>query len=402
MKKSFLAILLSLNLCFGFAQDHPQLDFVTDLEFLKKTLPEKHTNLFAKITPLQFQNKVDQVAMRSNGMDQDRFIAELFKLAVAIGDEHTFVEVNFSKVLPIEFDFFKEGLFVVGIDSANTTLLNSQLESINGHPATEVIAKFKEVILHENPSFFEARFLYYLNNPVLLKGLDLSTDNGSAEFTFRKADGQLQKINLKAVAGNNTTKLNLLRSGKNLLSQQQKSNYWFTYDEAQQTLYFNYNKCREEENKPFNSFNDELFAAIEQYKPKKLVLDLRYNSGGNSGILAPFIEKIQQSELNKKNRFFVLIGKQTFSSALMNAVKLKRSTKATFIGEATSGNINHYGEVRGFALPKSKIVIAYSTRYWETWKGKKGPLLPDVAINYSNKNYAEGKDEALGYVYGKQ
>jgi C-terminal processing protease CtpA/Prc len=186
-----------------------------------------------------------------------------------------------------------------------------------------------------------------------------------------------------------------------LLSKKKKENYWFNYDPDRKTLYFNYNNCRDEQDNPFANFNSELFTFIASHQPEKIILDLRYNNGGNSGILNPFIEKIKDSYLNRKGKFFVLIGKQTFSSAVMNAVDLKRNSNALFIGEATSGNINHYGEVRGFSLPKSKIVIAYSTRYWETWKGIKGPLKPDIYVKYSIKNYAEGRDEAIMQVYRK-
>ena len=60
--------------------------------------------------------------------------------------------------------------------------------------------------------------------------------------------------------------------------------------------------------------------------------------------------------------------------------ELKKNSNATFIGEETSGSINHYGEVRGFNLPKSDIVIAFSTKYWEVWKGKKRPFNCDIVF----------------------
>ncbi|MDM1294370.1 hypothetical protein ABTW24_09160 [Sphingobacterium thalpophilum] len=81
--------------------------------------------------------------------------------------------------------------------------------------------------------------------------------------------------------------------------------------------------------------------------------------------------------------------------------ELKKNSNATFIGEETSGSINHYGEVRGFNLPKSDIVIAFSTKYWEVWKGKKRPLKPDIKINYTIENYMDGKDEALMRIWSK-
>ncbi|ATP55981.1 hypothetical protein CPT03_05630 [Pedobacter ginsengisoli] len=399
MKKTIIAILFVLISDLSFSQTLSKTDFMEDLEFLKKTLPVKHTNLFAKINSSQFENKVDQVSMRSNGFDQNRFIAELFKLTKSIGDEHTFIEVDFSKVLPIQFELFKEGLFVVGIDSANALALNSKLESINGHPVSEVMARFKEIIQYENPAYFDDRLLQNLNNPVLLNGLELIDSDSIATFTLSNSTGQIQKISLKPVSGKDVTKLNLVRSGGNLLSHKKRSNYWFDYNADKKILYFNYSECREHQQYSFAKFSEELFPIIDEQKPEKIILDLRYNGGGNSAILNPFIENLSASYLNKKGKFYVLIGRHTFSSAVMNAVRIKRNTNAIFIGQPTSGNINGYGEVRGFELPKSKIIVAYSTKYWENWKGKKGPLKPDTSVEYSIKNYVEGKDEALTQVY---
>lgn len=399
MKKSFITVLFALISGACVAQTLSKADFMEDLEFLKKTLPVKHANLFAKIDRSQFENKVDRVSMRSNGFDQNRFIVELFRLTKSIGDEHTFTEVDFTKVLPIQFGLFKEGLFIVGIDSANASVLNSKLESINGHPVSEALARFKEIIQHENPAYFDDRLLQHLSNPVLLNGLELISSDSTATFTLSNNNGQTQNITLKPVDGKHVARLNLARSGGSLLSHKKKSNYWFDHNADKKILYFNYSECREHQQYPFAKFSEELFPFIDEQKPEKIILDLRYNSGGNSAILDPFIQKISASYLNRKGKFFVLIGKRTFSSAVMNAVELKRNLNAIFIGEPTSGNINHYGEVRGFSLPKSKIVIAYSTKYWESWKGKKGALKPDINVQYSIKNYVEGKDEALMQVY---
>ncbi|WAC40145.1 S41 family peptidase [Pedobacter sp. SL55] len=127
------------------------------------------------------------------------------------------------------------------------------------------------------------------------------------------------------------------------------------------------------------------------------MVDLRENNGGNSGVLRPFIDSIKNSYLNKNGKLFVLIGKKTFSYALMNAVTLKRNTSAILVGEPTSGNINHFGEVRGFSLPRTGIVIGYSTKYWENWKGKIGPLIPYKKVIYSINDFK--KKYRSSYIY---
>jgi len=183
-----------------------------------------------------------------------------------------------------------------------------------------------------------------------------------------------------------------------LLRYRNNDKYWYEIIDDGNIIYFNYQDCSERDNKPFTVFNDELFRDIDKHQPEKIILDLRNNSGGNSAILKPFLDKLSENYMNKKGFLYVLIGKKTFSSALMNAVDLKRNFNSILVGEPTSGNVNHYGETRGFRLQNSKITVGYSTKYWENWKGYSGPLLPDIKIKYSIKNFKKNIDEAIEYV----
>ncbi|WP_316802812.1 S41 family peptidase [Pedobacter nototheniae] len=399
MKKCILFIFLLFFISPAFSQTPSASDFLSDLEYLKDTLPQKHKNLFLKINKSDFENKINNIKLQVNELNYETFTAELFKLIVSIGDEHTRIEPPYTKILPVQFDIFKKGIYVVGIDSAHANQLTFELTRINGQPIKSIIGRFKQVIQSENKSYFEVWLLNFLNNPAFLKGLGILNSNEEAQYTFKNANGKETEVILKSVLKTNNKKIELANASNTTYSMGNQDNYWFKYNKAKGTLYFNYSRCQEDKNNPFSKFNESLFKEIETNHPNKIVLDLRTNSGGNSGVLSPFIDTIKTSYLNKKGKLFVLIGKRTFSSALMNAIELKRNTNAELIGESTSGNINHYGEVRGFTLPKTKIVVGYSTKYWENWKGKKGPLLPDVKINYLIENFIQGKDEAMEYVY---
>ncbi len=399
MNKLLFTILFVLVSTLGFSQTLTKADFLEDLDFLKRTLPAKHTNLFAKTTKASFEKLVDDIASKADSLNYETFTVALFKLMVSIKDEHTFVEAKFNRILPIQLDMFNDEVYITAIDPAFASLLGTKLVAINNHSFKQINALFKEAILSENRSYFNDHLLRFINNPAFLKGLGIIDSDKEAAFTFVDRNNKISKIKLTSSEGNDLKKLNLTAGAVNLLSKKKKGNYWYDYDAAHKILYFNYTTCREDPAHPFDQFNQELFTLINAEHPNKIVLDLRYNNGGNSGILTPFIDQIKNSYLNKKDSFFVLIGKNTFSSAVMNAVELKKNSSATFIGEETSGSINHYGEVRGFNLPKSDIVIAYSTKYWEVWKGKKGPLKPDINIKYTIENYMKGKDEALMSIW---
>ncbi|MFN0257056.1 S41 family peptidase [Pedobacter ureilyticus] len=392
----FFTLLFTQN---SFAQKLNPTDFTQDLEYLKDSLPSNHKNLFAKISREDFVKQINKIETQANDLDYDRFSTELLKLIVAIGDEHTRVWPNYDRFLPIKLSSFKEGYFVTQIDTSLSKLLLTQLVAINNKPITEVVNQFEAVVLSENTSFFDVNLMQVINKPAILKGLGIITNINEVPLTFKTTDGKEETINLKSIGPKNNLKPVKPTQYSTLLSYKQNKNYWFEYNAENETLYFKYAKCQEDTSYPFVKFNSDLFKEIGEKNPKKLIIDLRDNSGGNSAILNPFFEELASSYINKKGKLFVLIGKTTFSSALMNAVRFKRYTKAQLVGQPTSGNINHYGEVRGFDLPKTKISISYSTKYWENWKGKKGPLLPDQNIAYSIESFRNSKDEALTYVY---
>lgn len=401
MKKyfSFLVVLsLFISNCV-FSQQLTRKDLLEDLMFYRDTLPVKHKKLFAKISQAEFEHKVSMIASKVDTLNYETFMIELFKLNVSIGDEHTRIEPPFKLSLPIKFEMFDDGIFVTGIDPQNSAGLLSKLTAINGHPIDEINRMFREVIKDDNKSYFEIYRQQFLNNPTFLKGLRVLDSDKSAVFTLENSRHEILNITLNA-ANKDSVKLALASQYHTLLPYKQgDKDYWYEYDAARKIIYFNFQHCIDDDNQPFPQFASELFSKIESTHPDKIVIDLRFNSGGNSGVLRPFIDSIEHSYLNKKGHFFVLIGKSTFSSALMNAIELKRFSNAILVGQMTSGNINHYGEVRGFRLPNTKIVIGYSTMYWENWKGKKGALMPDKAITYSAIDFMNNKDEALEYVY---
>lgn len=395
----FIACLFILFSSESFSQRLTKKQLLEDLAYYRDTLPVKHKNLFNKISKTEFENKVARVAGKIDTLNYETFMVELFKLNVSIGDEHTRIEPKFKTALPVAFTAFDDGIFVTGIDREQSIALSSKLRAINGHPIDEINRKFKEVIKSDNPSYFETYEQQFLNNPSFLKGLGILNSGENAELTLQNRNSEIRQVTLHAV---DKDSLNLALSaqyGSLLPYKERDRDYWYEYDPARKTIYFNFVHCVEDEHHPFLQFNEELFSKINSLRPEKIIVDLRFNSGGNSGVLSPFIDSIQQSYLNKKGHFYVLIGKQTFSSALMNAIAFKRYTNAILVGQMTSGNINHYGEVRGFRLPNTGIVIGYSTRYWENWKGRKGALLPDKKITYSSVNFINNRDEALEYIY---
>ena len=145
---------------------------------------------------------------------------------------------------------------------------------------------------------------------------------------------------------------------------------------------------------------DQLAAFAQSRLVLRLVVDLRNNGGGNSGLIVPlFMKTSALPEIDTPDRFFVVIGPATFSSAMMNAVSITDQTKATLIGSPTGGKPNHFGNVRTFVLPNSRLTVQYSTAWYTLIPGRDpASLEPDVAVPMTSADYFSGRDPILDRI----
>jgi hypothetical protein len=69
--------------------------------------------------------------------------------------------------------------------------------------------------------------------------------------------------------------------------------------------------------------------------------------------------------------------------------------RAVTVGEETGGRPNHYGEVRFFLLPNSKIPVQYSTKYFSNYPEDLPSLSPDVKVETSFSDLLSCRDPVL-------
>ena len=149
----------------------------------------------------------------------------------------------------------------------------------------------------------------------------------------------------------------------------------------------------------FRKFTKDVFDIIDSKKVKTLVIDLRDNGGGNSMIFNPFLKAVRKRDsINKKENLFVIVGRRTFSSAMLNAMDLKKDTNATLIGESTGGKPNHFGEVKILHLSNTDVDVYYSSNYFKTTDEDTDSLYPDINISLKASSYFNGNDDFLDYI----
>ena len=93
-----------------------------------------------------------------------------------------------------------------------------------------------------------------------------------------------------------------------------------------------------------------------------------------------------------------MVGRGTFSAALMNALQLREQTKAILVGEPTGGKPNAFGEVRFLALPGTDLTVSYSTKYFKLSSLDTESFVPDHIVELSFADYKNGRDPAWEFI----
>lgn len=348
--------------------------WIEDIDYLKETLSIKHTNLFFSISKEEFEKRVLELKAKINQLDYDEMKVEISRLIAMIKDAHTAIAFPVEKYLPLKFYCFADGVYIIRVSKGYEKLLYKKVIAIEDLPIDQVMEDLSKIISHENKYFLKAQVTKYLQAADVLYGLLICDDKNKIKITVENEIIEVTTLKHKEI--------NYIENNKvPLYAEKPSENYWFKYINDDELLYIKYNSCREDnislEDKIGKSIN-----FIEKNNITKIIIDLRNNLGGDSTLLAPLVEYLKKNEnIIKNGDLNVIIGRETFSSGLLNAYELKSECNAILIGEPTGGKPNCYGEILRFNLPNSKFNVSYSTKYFKLMEDDKiDALYPDKIV----------------------
>ena len=369
-----------------------------DLQSLQQQIVARHPNPFTKITRAEFTEAV-RVAGESAAQRTDaQMAAEAARLAALIGDAHTSISLTQASArttfLPIRVRWFSDGLFVTQIAEANARALGKRILRIGNKTAEECFELLRRYVSHENENWARLISANYFISPEILQAAGIIDTVGPVVYGFEDFE-----LTLSPAAVTLINAPYLSRPKCPLYERNTAQPYWYEYLADSRTIYFQYNQCRETPALPFAQFTREMIAFIESNPVDRLVFDFRNNGGGNSAILTPLLQALGASFLSGKflpsKGSYLLIGRQTFSSASLNTADIKAQGATILIGEPTGGGASGFGEVVPFQLPNSQLAGQMSTRLF-TVPGFPGSFIaPDIAVDLTAADFFADNDPVL-------
>jgi tetratricopeptide (TPR) repeat protein len=174
--------------------------------------------------------------------------------------------------------------------------------------------------------------------------------------------------------------------------------YYYEYLPEHKTVYVRHSQIQDDSIQPIPEFYKEVFDFIDDNDVEKLILDVRLNGGGNNYKNKPIVTGvIANKKINQSGKFFVIIGRRTFSACQNLVNELHTYTNAIFVGEPTSENINFYGDNHPVVLPNTKMKALLSFAWWQDkpqWENKPA-LYPQLATGLTFAQYITNQDPAL-------
>jgi hypothetical protein len=390
-----------------------------DLAVLRRELPARHVRLFFKTTPEAFERAVAALEGDLPKLSDADAHFRLAEIVASVGDAHTMVMPNQrwdkDDLLPMRVQWFADGLRVVRISGKFHDLLSKKIVAVNDVPISEVLKRLEKLVPGANEPLLKNHIPSLFPLLPLWQYLQMTTPEGGLKLTVAGRDGAVLTGEIRMGLMYRGTDSSPAKTSPTSF---QADKFFFAapMDEGK-ALYVQYNKCwgREQEAKygrgmeaaralpPLKPFFDKLGDDLERGLYKTLIFDLRWNGGGDSRPGSEFVDRLSKMKaFNQKGRIFVLIGRKTFSSAMLNAVDFKLKTAAVFVGESTGGTVSHYGETQTFTLPHSKLRIQYSTKFFRRLDGEIEPLAPDIEAELTIKQYLGGIDPAIEAVHRYQ
>jgi hypothetical protein len=396
------AALVFLGSCTtGLKVSNPKQD---DITYLYEQLPKLHVDFYHGTSKSELC-KAYRAAMEDAGKMGDLdFYFTLRRLASLAKDSHTSVGLTQELVaqlsaIPAQFSYVEGAWRVSVIERDHAELLGGEVIAINSIPMQEVERLASPLFSHDNQVWLR----YYLSQ-------QLNLTNLYAYLGIATSPSQMVSLTVKQHSTDEEHTLSLTPVSANEYGMLSFATWYQSHPETgasnapyrallleeSNTLFVQYNVCMSYDEYPLDGFIQEILALAESSSFEHVMVDLRYNSGGDSRLLEPLVDGLGAMQDEQGFSIDVLIGEGTFSSALMNAMHFRQRTKARLVGSPTGGSLNHYGETKQVMLPNSKIPVSYSTKHFVMDRNHPpGSLMPDLAIERTVDDILAGRDTVV-------
>jgi tetratricopeptide (TPR) repeat protein len=403
--------------------------WLEDLDYVTTTMLNEHPDINYRITREQFDRTVDRAAQTiKNSQSDEECVVAIRRVVACIRDGHTALGMgNFqgnNRLFPVRLYEFADGIFITGIAEQYAEYVGERVIEIGRVSAVEAFKRAGEIASADNDYSRKNQAPMIVARCLLARGLGIVESADELPLVVETKSGKKAEFVLQAVtltgANNLATGMDIGPVGVPFVSasgtkaevlplylkhQQSNRNYWFEHVKAHKAIYMQYNLILDQADESFTDFYRRMFTYIDDYAGSidKFVLDLRFNNGGNGLTTIPFInEIIKRDNINRLGRFYTIIGRRSFSAAVLLVAEMMIHTNMLMVGEPAGAAENMLSDmVLGGILPNSGAQLFLSSAYINiAWPaGKNYTIPPHYPAPLYSSDFFSGRDPAVDAIF---
>ena len=387
-----------------------------DLRRIAADLPQRHPDLFHRLSRAAWDSAVGAIDSRLPTLTRSEAVVAFMELVALPHDGHTSIHPLFDHGLnlhyyPLDLYRFDDGLFVRAAGPTYARLAGARVRRIGKVGAEEALAAVARTISAENEWWQRAWAPQRLMIVEILEGLGLVGDpeslplvverDGREETVIVRPAGRIEPRGHDPRGAIDMTGWTDMRKSAAIPLWQRGHGvpYRVEYLEAEKLLYVGYRGVVDMGHGESNTaFWRRVFTLADSVPVERFVLDIRENIGGNNFFNRQVVRGlVARPALDRKDRLFVVTGRQTFSAAMNLALDLERWTNATFVGEPTGNATFFFGDHQQLVLPNTGITVSVSSLPWHPYdpRDRRDFLAPAIYAPLASASYRDGRDPAL-------
>ena len=404
-----------------------------NLDEIVREIRASHPDPFTKIGKLAFLREVDKLKSELPSLSEEQRVVRAMQLVALIGDGHTFLEPissHFSSWYPFRIYEFTDGFFITSAHRSVSDLAGAQVLEIAGRPIDEVAAKARDLMSADN-AFQRRERLYAIHNASLMKGIGFAGSKGELQAKFKLKDGRVVKRVLMPSPADDphfkgTEATFEWRFRREMFGMPfAKTEEWisafkdlpasaFQELDAARPLHLRrrgpflsqalpqnssyYIQINQVDDMALLQSTEKALTEVDQLKPRHLIVDLRYNFGGDGSRVAEIIQEfVKRRDRKSWQNLYVLIGRKTFSAAVMLLNAFLVYTDLSLVGEPAGAPLNSFGDPTLRRYLPVGVQLHVSTMFHQLSNSNDiREVIPvDVPAMFSFLDYAAGRDPAV-------
>jgi hypothetical protein len=376
-------------------------------------------------------------ALEATGVAVDRahFRVALMEILALADNGHTRLDVGdgvHTKQLPVRVGVFSDGLYVMRATGAGLALLGGQVTAIDGKPI-ELVMERLAALRGGTTDWRRLHAALYLSDPEILFGTDISADGEHSVWTVSTSNGGTTTTILDAITRSDAEPFVFTDRWVSDAPVKGMGDRWVAVQsdrrqplslrdfdtpfrrirlEQSCTMLIQLKANHDVGDQHIDDFVAATEADMQTNAPCAVILDLRYDGGGNYQNTAAFAKALPDLT-QPRGRLFLLTGPATFSAGITTAAFLAQAggDRVTILGEPVGDRLHFFSEGNRGCLPNRPLCVSYEQgkhdyahpcTNWDIcfWLNKLYPvqvdsLEPHERLPMSFPQWREGRDPAF-------